>query len=232
MHVTEICLECNGMIWWYMPVYLVGLSPEAGEVQVPLQQQTSEDMTTQQQQQNGNIKGASALMEPQMVLPVQQDNECECRITSLNILKSCARTRYSFFLDVARRRLVVTEVSGLLANGYLVNMFYCKKATINLPYATSQNREDFDCTSAHACNNAFFRDIWNTCAFVRIPQLSYNSVINNNILFNSALRHNLFCCFFLKPLMSWHCHNNLSGQILIVILCNLYGSHPVVFSTK
>lgn len=72
-----------------MPVYLVGLSPEAGEVQVPLQQQTSEDMTTQQQQQqqNGSVKGASALMEPQMVLPIQQDNECECRITSLNILK-------------------------------------------------------------------------------------------------------------------------------------------------
>jgi len=84
-----------------MPVYLVGLSPEAGEVQVPLQQQTSEDMTTQQQQQNGSVKGASALMEPQMVLPIQQDNECECRITSLNI-KSCTRKRSSFFWDVAR----------------------------------------------------------------------------------------------------------------------------------
>jgi hypothetical protein len=80
-----------------MPVYLVGLSPEAGEAQVPLQQQTSEDMTTQQQQQNGSVKGASALMEPQMVLPIQQDNECECRIISLNILKSCARTKSLFF---------------------------------------------------------------------------------------------------------------------------------------
>ena len=83
-----------------MPVYLVGLSPEAGEVQVPLQQQNSEDMTTQQQQQNGSVKGASALMEPQIVLPIQQDDECECRITSLNILKSCARKRSSFFWDV------------------------------------------------------------------------------------------------------------------------------------
>ena len=90
-----------------MPVYLVGLSPEAGEVQVPLQQQNSEDMTTQQQQQNGSVKGASALMEPQIVLPIQQDDECECRITSLNILKSCARKRSSFFWDVARCRLVV-----------------------------------------------------------------------------------------------------------------------------
>jgi len=89
-----------------MPVYLVGLSPEAGEAQVPLQQQISEDMTTQQQQQNGSVKGASALMEPQMVLPIQQDNECEYRITSLNILKSCARTKSSFW-DVARCRLVL-----------------------------------------------------------------------------------------------------------------------------
>ena len=89
-----------------MPVYLVGLSPEADEVQVPLQQQTSEDMTTQQQQQNGSVKGASALMEPQMIPPIQQDNECECRNTSLNILKSCARTRSSFFWDVARCRLI------------------------------------------------------------------------------------------------------------------------------
>jgi len=90
-----------------MSVYLVGLSPEAGEVQVPLQQQTSEDMTTQQQQQNGSVKGASALMEPQMVLPIQQDNECECRITSLNILKSCTRKRSSFFWDIVKCRLIV-----------------------------------------------------------------------------------------------------------------------------
>lgn len=74
---------------------------------MPLQQQTSEEMTTQQQQQNGSVKGASALMEPQMVLPIQQDNDCECRTTSLNILKSCARTRSSFFWNVARSMLVV-----------------------------------------------------------------------------------------------------------------------------
>jgi hypothetical protein len=65
-----------------MPVYLVGLSPEAGEVQLPLQQQNTEDVTTQQQQKNGSVKGASALMEPQMVLPIQQDNDCKCRMTS------------------------------------------------------------------------------------------------------------------------------------------------------
>jgi hypothetical protein len=62
--------------------FLVGLLPEAGEVQLPLQQQNSEDVTTQQQQQNGSVKGASALMvEPQIVLPVQLDNDCKCKTT-------------------------------------------------------------------------------------------------------------------------------------------------------
>jgi hypothetical protein len=59
-------------------VYLVGLSPEAGEVQLPLQQQNSEDVATQLQQQNGSVKGPSALMaEPQVTLPLQQDNDCK-----------------------------------------------------------------------------------------------------------------------------------------------------------
>jgi hypothetical protein len=64
---------------------LVGLLPEAGEVQLPLQQQNSEDVTTQQQQQNGSVKGASALMvEPQIVLPVQQDNDCKRKTIVVN----------------------------------------------------------------------------------------------------------------------------------------------------
>jgi hypothetical protein len=67
-----------------VPVYLVGLLPEAGEVQLPLQQQNSEDVSTQQQQQNGSVKGASALMvEPQVPLPIQQDNDCKCKTTQL-----------------------------------------------------------------------------------------------------------------------------------------------------
>jgi hypothetical protein len=83
-------------------------------------------MTTQQQQQNGSVKGASALMEPQMVLPIQQDNECECRIISLNIPKPCARTRSSFILMLQGVGwLCVIGVSGLLANGYLANTFSC-----------------------------------------------------------------------------------------------------------
>jgi hypothetical protein len=66
-------------------VYLVGLSPEAGEVQLPLQQQNSEDVVAQQQQQNGSVKGPSApMVEPQVALPLQQDNDCKCRTTQLN----------------------------------------------------------------------------------------------------------------------------------------------------
>jgi hypothetical protein len=68
-----------------VPVFLVGLLPEAGEVQLPLQQQNSEDVAAQQQQQNGSVKGASALMvEPQIVLPVQQDTECKCKTILVN----------------------------------------------------------------------------------------------------------------------------------------------------
>jgi hypothetical protein len=66
-------------------VYLVGLLPEAGEVQLPLQQQNSEDMVTQQQQQNGSVKGPSALMvEPQVALPLQQETDCKFKSTLFN----------------------------------------------------------------------------------------------------------------------------------------------------
>jgi hypothetical protein len=44
-------------------------------------------------------------------------------------------------------------------------------------------------------------------------------VNKNDTLLSSTLRHFLFCCFFLKRLMSWHCHNNLSGQVLILTPC-------------
>jgi hypothetical protein len=44
----------------------------------------------------------------------------------------------------------VTDVLGLLANEYLANTFLVTSATINLPYATTQNSKDFDCTAAQA----------------------------------------------------------------------------------
>jgi hypothetical protein len=54
-----------------------------------------------------------------------------------------------------------------------------------------------------------------------------NSVNKNYILLSSALRHFLFCCFFRKRLMSWHFHNNLSGQVLILILCIFMKAIPL-----
>lgn len=49
----------------------------------------------------------------------------------------------------------------------------------------------------------------------------------NYILLSSALRHFLFCCFFLKRLMSWYFHNNLSDQVLILRLCTFMKAIPL-----
>jgi hypothetical protein len=119
--------------------------------------------------------------------------------------------------------------SGLLTLEYWTNTLSWNVAINNLRYATSQNSEGFNRTAAGSWNLALCQDIWNTCASVWIPQLLNNSV-NNAILFSSVVSHViLFCCFFLKHLMSQHCHNNLSGPIrcpsdyllLILILYSL-----------